>query len=153
MPPDRQDPERRQREQTDQHAARGADRLVDPVREDRGHQADQLLRGARPPPGRAPSPPPVTMPMPYGNNTIRPAPSAAVRAADRLPSRSKAASAQPTPSTGSSTDPTPSTRHSREPMWSPQLPVMGSRNSVSPRNSPIARAPMPISSWRALRFM
>ena len=33
------------------------------------------------------------------------------------------------------------------------VPVIGSRSRVSPRNNPTARAPMPISSWRALRFM
>ena len=96
---------------------------------------------------------PVTVPIPYGSRATSPAPSAAARAGDRLPSRSNAARAQPIPRTGSSSDPAPSRRHNREPSCSPQLPVTESRSRVSPRNSPITRAPMPISSWRALRFM
>ncbi len=84
---------------------------------------------------------------------MSPVPRTAARAADRLPSRSNAASAQPMPSTGTSTDPAPTTRHSCEPIRSPQLPVMGKRSRVSPRNSPTAKAPIPTSSWRAFCFM
>ena len=91
--------------------------------------------------------------MPKGTSRMRPAPSAAARAADRVPSRSKAARAHPMPSTGSSTDPAPSSRHSSDPMCSPQLPVIDSRRRVSPRNRPTTSAPMPISSRRTFAFM
>ncbi len=84
---------------------------------------------------------------------MSPAPSVAARALDRAPSRWNAASAQPIPSTGKSTEPSPSERQRSEPIRSPQLPVIGSRSSVRPRNSPTTRAPMPNSSWRAFGFM
>ncbi len=84
---------------------------------------------------------------------MSPAPSVAARPLESRPSRWNAASAQPIPSSGTSSAPTPHTRHSCEPTRWPQLPVMGSRSSVSPRNSPTTRAPIPISSWRAFAFM
>ena len=96
---------------------------------------------------------PVPVPMPYGSNTTRPNPSAAVRSADRLPSRPKAASAQATPSAGRSTAPTPRSFQSPSPSLLPQLPVTGVPRRVRPRKTPTASAPIPINSWRPRGFM